>query len=247
MLSYLKLGIVVWLLCFAGCVVERSDRNIQKISCTDNGHQEIQRGVVKSEWHSIKGIKEIVDVSTGRIKKSYKLQIDCDRDLNELIRQANNSCNIGRKLKCRIRLEHSELSDVLDETRDVPCTMTSRYIEANKRTSDEHTGLSCNYPARVSETWGCGDLRWFRLPKRFDLVFTLSIYCFESKSIAETAIGIDLNDSDRCWGLSVSDNVVCNILIQCDYYVCIDIRIVAYKGADGRCSMAGLGSNNIKD
>ena len=206
----------------------------------DSGTRGCQRVVDASGWYCIKGAKTLSDASTEGEKECYKLQIDFDRDLNELVRMANDTKNIGRKIKCRIWLKHSGLSDELNVTHVVPCTMTERHIGAIRRPVDDRQGGFVDYPARVSETWGVGDLRWFRAPQRFDLVFTLSIDCYGSKSDADKATAIDLRDSARCEGLSVFDNVVCNIQTQCDYYVCVDVRIITYKGSDGRPSMAGL-------
>ena len=84
----------------------------------------------------IRGKKDIIDDVTGKVVESYDLQLDFDRDINEIVRQANNRANLGKKVKCHVRLKHSELSDVLDETLNVSCTMTGRHVESYKRSID---------------------------------------------------------------------------------------------------------------
>ena len=189
--------------------------------------------------YSIHGKKDIVDDMTGKVVESYDLQLDFDRDINEIVRQANNRANLGKKVKCHIRLKHSELSDVLDATLNVPCTMTGRHVESYKRSIDRDSEKQVTYPASVHETWGWGELRWFRFKRRFDLVFVLDIQCFESKEDAIIAQALDRAASEFCTGYSVSGNVVCNVLTQSDYYVSVTISLIAYKSSDGTPVLLG--------
>ena len=131
------------------------------------------------------------------------------------------------------------LSDVLDETLNVPCTMTGRHVESYKRSIDRDSEKQVTYPASVHETWGWGELRWFRFKRRFDLVFVLEIQCFESKEDAIIAQALDRAASEFCTGYSVSGNVVCNVLTQSDYYVSVTISLIAYKSSNGTPVLLG--------
>ena len=237
------LGAFICLLGCAGCVAEDPDGHVQGRSLLADCRQGNDLNRAAPGWHVITGSKKIVDAKTGRVKERYKLQIDCDRDFNELVRRANDPANQGDEIKCHLKLEHSDLSAVLEATRQVPCTMTRRYVESFEKSLDEDFKTYTNFPASVRETWGIGDSRWlwFKAPKRFDLIFTLSVVCFESKEDAEKALYIERQAAGYCYGYSVDGNVICNISVQADYWVGVDVQIVTYKSEDGRSLMSDLG------
>ena len=170
--------------------------------------------------YSIHGKKDIVDDVTGKVVESYDLQLDFDRDINEIVRQANNRANLGKKVKCHVRLKHSELSDVLDTIISVPCTMTCQRCTA--------FGMGDSTES-LDETWGYGDVRLLSVRKRFDLTFVFGIRCLDSKEASEKVLARGHEGAKRCRGLSVSNNVIFNVLVQSDYYVALDIHVVTYK------------------
>ena len=173
--------------------------------------------------HSICIKKDIIDDETGKVMKSYDLQLDFDRDINEIVRQANNRANLGKKVKCHVRLKHSELSDVLDTIISVPCTMTcQRRTAFGMRDSTESINETC-------ETWGYGEVRLLSVRKRFDLTFTFSICCLDSKEASEKVLARGNELAKICRGFSVSNDVFFNVLVQSDYYVALDIHVVTYK------------------
>lgn len=220
----LKCEIMIAVACCLGCECGRLDSAAQWHLTTDDRCSDV-RSVSSKGWYTILGTKDNLAV--------YRIQVDCDRDLGDVVRRANNRENLGKKIKCHLRLTHSELSDVLDTTLTVPCTMTCRPVESYKMSTDRDLSAQASYPASVHETWGWGELRWFRFKRRFDLVFVLEIKCFESKEDAIIAQALDSAASEFCTGYSVSGNVVCNVLTQSDYYVSISISLIAYKSSDG--------------
>ena len=159
---------------------------------------------------------------TGKVVESYDLQLDFDRDINEIVRQANNRANLGKRVKCHIKLKHSELSDELDTTRDVPCTMTCK----------RKVGLG--YPLgleSLNETWGTSNIRWtLGVLGRFDLTFVLAICRFDSKEDAERVL-VDNREfaAKNHTTFQVSDDMCCMLSVQADHYVSICIWIVTYK------------------
>ena len=240
----MKVLAIIWigasLLSCIGCSHESFNRQMHRESFFSDRRPESELSSPELGWHSIVCKKELIKECDG---ESYKLQIDCDRDINEIVRMANAHNNIGRKIVCRIKLEHSELSNTLEVRRDVPCTMTGRHIESYKVPLSDNS--IADYPSSVAETWGVGDLRWFALPRRYDVVFALTISCFENKKEAEKAMAIARDGLAYCHGLSIEDNVICNISTQCDYYVCIDVQIITYRGSD-QCAMGATESGNGK-
>lgn len=231
---------VIGLSCLLGCISGHHDEGGDRFS-------EMERREPAVAWRSIRGAKHMIDASSGCVKGVYDLWFECERDINEIVRMANHPANLWRSISCRLRLKHSDLSEALDITCKMPCTMTGRTVVSFKQpiTSDnrEQGGYRV-FPRRVSETWGFGNLRHFlrMFGNRFDLVFTLSVDCYDTKKDAEWALSIYRADSSICYGLSVRDNVVCNILTQCDYYIVVDIHIVAYMASGGRPSIEGLAS-----
>ena len=229
------------LLTFMGCLIGCSNMNIQRHLVSKNRIEEGQKHSGDAGWYCIKGEKKKPDVDNGYVLGSYKLQVDTNCDLNDIVRNAYKPTNrYSRKIKCNIKLEHPKLSDILVVTRNVPCTITGWRVDTFKRLLDERTGTYVDYPGYISEIWGICERRFLCLPKRYDISFKLSIKCFENQETAAAALAIDRLFSDMCYGLSVSDNIVFNISVQCDYFVGIDVIIITYKGADGKPTMAGL-------
>lgn len=173
--------------------------------------------------YSIHGKKDIIDDVTGKVVESYDLQLDFDRDINEIVRQANNRANLGKKVKCHIRLKHSELSDVLDKIISVPCTLTCRRGTAFGM-SDSTESID-----EICETWGYGEVRLLSVRKRFDLTFTFSICCLDSKEASEKVLARGNELAKLCRDFSVSNDVLFNVMVQSDYYVSLDIIVVTYK------------------
>ena len=211
----LTLPTLLVLLC--GCISNGSDSVGPSLHGAVPGDGQGERD---GKRYSIHGKKDIVDDVTGKVVESYDLQLDFDRDINEIVRQANNRANLGKKVKCHVRLKHSELSDVLDTIISVPCTMTCQRCTA--------FGMGDSTES-LDETWGYGDVRLLSVRKRFDLTFTFSICCLDSKEESEKVLARGHEGAKRCRGLSVSNNVIFNVLVQSDYYVALDIHVVTYK------------------
>ena len=239
-------GVFIFFSVCVGCVAELLDRSVSEHPIQSDGYHNVRvETTTNNEWHSITGVKQIIDSTSGRVRKYYKLQLDYDCDLNELVRKANNSDNLGKKIKCRLKLEHSELSDVFDAMRVASCTMTCKYIKSYKFPMDRDFKVYADHPGWKGETWSAGDgFRFLRLPRRFDLVFTLTVRCFESKDAAEVALAIDRNASAFCEDLSIHGNVACNVLVQWDYFVCVDVWIYAYN-SEGTVLLLGVGGNDF--
>ena len=229
MRALLNCEMLIAVVCCLGCESGRWDSAAQGHLTTGNKCSDVRAMV--SMGHTILCSKDNLSV--------YRIQLDCDRDFGEVVRMANNRENLGKKIKCRLQMTHSELSDVLDATLNVPCTMTCRHVESYKRSIDRDSEKQVTYPASVHETWGWGELRWLRFKRRFDLVFVLDIQCFESKEDAIIAQALDRAASEFCTGYSVSGNVVCNVLTQSDYYVSVTISLIAYKSSDGTPVLLG--------
>ena len=65
--------------------------------------------------------------------------------------------------------------------------------------------------------------------KRFDLTFTFSICCLDSKEASEKVLARGNELAKLCRDFSVSNDVLFNVMVQSDYYVSLDINVVTYK------------------
>lgn len=114
--------------------------------------------------YSIHGKKDIIDDVTGKVVESYDLQLDFDRDINEIVRQANNRANLGKKVKCHVRLKHSELSDVLDKIIWVFFRMRKRHLLPalhDGMQGDEDGMQTCERPPLWAFGWPRGGVHMF--------------------------------------------------------------------------------------